>query len=116
MLAGTDPLKKKKFQLFICEEKTASKREVTQYRVSMLMVSQGFLQLDDVDGQHDPHLRITGDPHETLEGPRSGELRMQKLEVPSIENTEFKGSPLKAWSSSLHCYTCYAYREEFLPC
>ena len=31
-------------------------------------VSQGFLQLDDMWSQHDPHLRIIGGPGETLEG------------------------------------------------
>ena len=29
---------------------------------------KGFLQLDDIRSQHDPHLRIVGDHHETLEG------------------------------------------------
>ena len=31
-------------------------------------VSQGFLQLDDMWSQHDPHLRIIGGHRETLEG------------------------------------------------
>ena len=30
--------------------------------------AQGFLQLDDVGGQHDPYLRIIGGHRETLEG------------------------------------------------
>ena len=30
--------------------------------------SQGFLQLNDIGGQHDPHLRVIGCHHETLEG------------------------------------------------
>ena len=29
---------------------------------------QGFLQLGDIGGQHDPHLRIIGDHRETLGG------------------------------------------------
>ena len=31
-------------------------------------VSQGFLQLDDMWSQHDPHLRIIGGRRETLGG------------------------------------------------
>ena len=30
--------------------------------------SQGFLQLDDIQSQYDPHLRIIGGHRETLEG------------------------------------------------
>ena len=46
---------------------------------------------------------------------RSGELRMQKLKVPSGENTELKHSPFKAWSRSVYSHTCYAYCQGFLP-
>ena len=31
-------------------------------------VYQGFLQLDDIGSEHDPHLRIIGGHRETLEG------------------------------------------------
>ena len=31
-------------------------------------VCEGFLQLEDIGGQHDPHLRLVGCHHETLEG------------------------------------------------
>ena len=30
--------------------------------------SPGFLQLDDIEGQQDPHYRSMGGHHETLEG------------------------------------------------
>ena len=33
-----------------------------------MMHYQGFLQLDDIGGQRNPHLRIIGDHRETLEG------------------------------------------------
>ena len=40
-----------------------------------------------------------------------------EIKVPSVENTELKGSPFKAWSRSVysHAYS-YAYCEGFLPC
>ena len=38
-----------------------------------------------------------------------------EMEVPSGENTELKGSPLKAWSRSVYSNTCYAYCQGFLP-
>ena len=47
---------------------------------------------------------------------RSGELRTQKLKVPSDENTELKRSPFKAWSRSVYSHICCAYCEGFLPC
>ena len=31
-----------------------------------------------------------------------------EIEVPSVGNTELKGSPLKAWSRSVYDHTCYA--------
>ena len=31
------------------------------------------------------------------------------IKVPSVENTELKGSPLKAWGRSVYSHTCYAY-------
>ena len=37
-------------------------------RSAQIKEKQGFLQLDDIGGQHDPHLRIVGGHHETLEG------------------------------------------------
>ena len=39
--------------------------------IMMMMIQsviQGFLQLDDTGGQHDPHFRIIGSHFETLEG------------------------------------------------
>ena len=45
--------------------------------------------------------------------PRNGELRMQKLKVPSDENTEHKGFPFKAWSKSVH--SCTFYMPHLLP-
>ena len=38
-----------------------------------------------------------------------------EIKVPSGENTELKRSPFKAWSMSVYSYTCYAYRQGFLP-
>ena len=46
--------------------------------------------------------------------PRIGELRTQKLKVPSGENTELKRSPFKAWSRSVYSHICYAYCQGFL--
>ena len=37
-----------------------------------------------------------------------------EIKVPSDENTEFKGSPFKAWSRSVYSHTCYAYNKDFL--
>ena len=48
--------------------------------------------------------------------PHSGELRTQKLKVPSGENKELKRSPFKTWSRSVYNHTCYAYCQGFLPC
>ena len=48
--------------------------------------------------------------------PHSGELRTQKLKVPSGENKELKCSPFKTWSRSVYNHTCYAYCQRFLPC
>ena len=39
-----------------------------------------------------------------------------EIKVPSVENTELKGSHFKAWSRSVNSHTCYAYHQEFLPC
>ena len=39
-----------------------------------------------------------------------------EIKVPSVENTELKGFPFKAWSRSVYCYACYAYCQGFLPC
>ena len=39
-----------------------------------------------------------------------------EIKVPSVENTELKGSPFKAWSRSAYSHTCYAYCWGFLPC
>ena len=38
-----------------------------------------------------------------------------EIKVPSNENTEFEGSPFKAWSRSVHCHACCAYCQGFLP-
>ena len=38
-----------------------------------------------------------------------------EIEVPSVENTELKCSPFKAWSRSVYYHTCYAYCQGFLP-
>ena len=38
-----------------------------------------------------------------------------EIKVPSVENTELKGSPFEAWSRSAYSHTCYAYCQEFLP-
>ena len=38
-----------------------------------------------------------------------------EIKVPSVENTELKGSPFKAWSRSVYSHTCYAYCQGFLP-
>ena len=39
-----------------------------------------------------------------------------EITVPSVENTQLKRSPFKAWSRSVYSYTCYAYCQGFLPC
>ena len=39
-----------------------------------------------------------------------------EIKVPSGENTEFKRSPIKAWTRSSYSHTCYAYCQGFLPC
>ena len=40
-----------------------------------------------------------------------------EIKVPSVEDTELKGSPFKACSRSVYSHTCYAYcRQGFLPC
>ena len=38
------------------------------------------------------------------------------IKVPSDENTEVKGSPFQAWSRSVYCHACYAYRQGFPSC
>ena len=38
-----------------------------------------------------------------------------EIKIPSVENTELKGSPFKAWSRSVYSRTCYAYCRGFLP-
>ena len=38
-----------------------------------------------------------------------------EIKVQSVENTELKGSPLKAWSRSVYSHVCYAYSQRFLP-
>ena len=37
-----------------------------------------------------------------------------EIKVPSVENTELKGSPSKARSRSVYSHTCYAYCQRFL--
>ena len=39
-----------------------------------------------------------------------------EIKVPSVEKTELKRSPFKAWSRSVYSHTCYAYCQGFLPC
>ena len=39
-----------------------------------------------------------------------------EIKVPSVENTELKVSPVKAWSRSVYSHTCYTYCQGFLPC
>ena len=39
-----------------------------------------------------------------------------EIEVLPDENTDLKGSLFKAWSRSVFCHACYAYRQGFLPC
>ena len=34
----------------------------------------------------------------------------------SVEKSELKGSPYKAWSRSVNSHACYAYCQGFLPC
>ena len=38
-----------------------------------------------------------------------------EIKVPSVENTELKGSPFKTWSRSIYSHTCYAHCQGFLP-
>ena len=38
-----------------------------------------------------------------------------EIKVPSVQNTELKGSPFKAWSSSVYSHACCAYCQGFLP-
>ena len=40
---------------------------LTGMKLYQYSTDQGFLQLDDIGSQHDPHLRIIGGHHETLE-------------------------------------------------
>ena len=47
--------------------------------------------------------------------PQSGAAGAE-IKVPSVENTELKGSPFKAWSRSVYSHTCYAYCQGFLAC
>ena len=44
------------------------KSNVITVHLSLFFSLQGFLQLDDTGGQHDPHLRSIRGHHETLEG------------------------------------------------
>ena len=39
-----------------------------------------------------------------------------EIKVPYVENSEFKGSPFKAWSRSVYNLACYGYCQGFLPC
>ena len=39
-----------------------------------------------------------------------------EIKVPSVQNTELKGSLFKAWSRSVYCYTCSAYCQGIHPC
>ena len=39
-----------------------------------------------------------------------------EIKVPSVANTELKGSPFKAWSRSVYSYACYTYCQGVFPC
>ena len=39
-----------------------------------------------------------------------------EIKVPSVDKTEFKRSPFKAWSRSVYSHTCYTYCQGLLPC
>ena len=39
-----------------------------------------------------------------------------EIKVPSDENSEIKGSPFKAYSTSVYCHACYDCSQRFLPC
>ena len=39
-----------------------------------------------------------------------------EVKIPSVDNTELKGSPFEAWSRSAYSHTCYGYCQGFLPC
>ena len=64
-----------------------------------------------------PRLTVFDPPWLTLFGsvPLLGAADAES-EVPSVENTEPKGSPFKAWSRSVYSHTCYAYCQGFLAC
>ena len=38
-----------------------------------------------------------------------------EIKVPSVENTDLKGSPSESWSRSVYSHACYAYCQGFLP-
>ena len=40
----------------------------------------------------------------------------KEIKVPSVENTELKGSPFEAWRRSVCCHASYTYCQGFLPC
>ena len=46
--------------------------------------------------------------------PSCGELWMQKLRAPSVENPELKGSPFKAWSRPIYSHACFTNCQGFL--
>ena len=39
-----------------------------------------------------------------------------EIKAPSVENTELKRSPFKAWSRSVFSHTCYVYCQGCRPC
>ena len=51
----------------VATENTFLEKTSFSLSLSLSCLLQGFLQLDEVGGQHDPHLRIIGG-HEILEG------------------------------------------------
>ena len=64
-----------------------------------------------------PRLTVFDPPWLTLFGsvPLLGAADAES-EVSSVENTEPKGSPFKAWSRLAYSHACYAYCRGFLPC
>ena len=46
--------------------------------------------------------------------PRRGELRTQKFKSHLRRTNSLNVLPLKAWSRSVYCHTCYAYCQGFL--
>ena len=50
-----------------------------------------------------------------LAGPPQWGAADAEIKVLSVGNTEFKGSPFKAWSRSVYSHACYIYCQGFPP-